>query len=90
MRALEPGRLRRAARAACCTPSVGAHESEEFLRQNELIRERWGAAAVPVCETIAGTNHFTCCTSWPTRSGRLHQLALQLLRPALTTIALHS
>ncbi|HWR87794.1 MAG TPA: alpha/beta hydrolase [Acidiferrobacterales bacterium] len=38
---------------------VGALESEEFLRQNRLIRERWGDAVVPVCEELPGRNHFT-------------------------------
>ena len=37
---------------------VGGDESE-FLRQNRLIRSAWGGAAVPVCEAIPGTNHFT-------------------------------
>ena len=31
---------------------VGADESEEFLRQNQLIRDQWGPTAVPVCETV--------------------------------------
>jgi arylformamidase len=38
---------------------VGADESEEFLRQNQLIRDQWGPSTVPVCETLAGRNHFT-------------------------------
>jgi arylformamidase len=37
---------------------VGGDESEEFIRQNELIRRAWGPAAVPVCETIPGTHHL--------------------------------
>jgi arylformamidase len=58
---------------------VGADESEEFLRQNRLIRERWGGAAVPVCETIAGCNHFTVLHELAAPTSRVHELALQLL-----------
>lgn len=58
---------------------VGAEESEEFLRQNRLIREAWGDAAVPVCETIAGCNHFTVLHELAMPSSRVHRLALQLL-----------
>ena len=32
--------------------AVGAQESGEFLRQNRVIRNAWGAAVVPVCEAI--------------------------------------
>ena len=59
--------------------AVGADESEEFLRQNQLIRDAWGAACVPVCETIAGTNHLTVLHDLADPQGRLHQHALQLL-----------
>jgi arylformamidase len=31
--------------------TVGANESDEFLRHNQLIRDQWGPSAVPVCET---------------------------------------
>ncbi len=58
---------------------VGADESEEFLRQNRLIRERWGAAAVPVCEEIAGANHFTVLDDLVQPAGHAHQLTLGLL-----------
>lgn len=44
---------------ACLHTVVGALESDEFLRHNRLIRERWGAGVVPVCEEIAGRDHFT-------------------------------
>jgi arylformamidase len=59
--------------------AVGADESEEFLRQNQLIREAWGEARVPVCETIAGTNHLTVLHDLADPQGRLHQHALHLL-----------
>jgi arylformamidase len=47
---------------------VGGDESEEFLRQNRLIRSAWGEAAVPVCEAIPGTNHFTVLHDSPMRA----------------------
>jgi len=59
--------------------AVGAQESEEFLRQNELIQQAWGSGTVPVCETIADTNHLTVLHDLADPSGRLHRLALELL-----------
>ncbi len=59
--------------------TVGAEESEEFLRQNELIRSAWGARAVPVCEAIPRTNHMNVLHDLADPQGRLHLLALQLL-----------
>ncbi len=59
--------------------AVGADESDEFLRQNLLIRDVWGPTAVPVCETVPGKNHFTVLESLVDPAGRLHTLALRLL-----------
>jgi arylformamidase len=59
--------------------AVGAAESQEFLRQNQLIRDVWGPTAVPVCETIAQRNHFDVLDSLVDPSGRLHELTLRLL-----------
>jgi len=59
--------------------AVGLDESEEFLRQNLLIRDVWGPTAVPVCETVPATNHFTVLNSLVDPAGRLHELALRLL-----------
>ncbi len=59
--------------------AVGADESDEFLRQNRLIRDVWGPTAVPVCETVPGKNHFTVLESLVDPAGRLHDLALRLL-----------
>ena len=59
--------------------TVGGDESEEFLRQNELIREAWGAHAVPVCESIPRTNHMNVLHDLADPQGRLHRLGLQLL-----------
>jgi len=59
--------------------AVGLHESEEFRRQNRLIREVWGPTAVPVCETVVNADHFTVLNSLADPKGRLHELALRLL-----------
>ena len=58
---------------------VGLDESDEFLRQNCLIRDVWGPTAVPVCETLPGTNHFTVLNGLADPQARLHALALRLL-----------
>lgn len=58
---------------------VGGDESEEFLRQNALIREAWGAATVPVCEAIPGTHHMNVIHDLADAGTRLHRLALGLL-----------
>ena len=59
--------------------TVGADESDEFLRQNRLIRDVWGPTAVPVCEVVPGKNHFTVMESLADPRGRLHDLALRLV-----------
>ena len=59
---------------------VGAEESDEYLRQNRLIQEAWGARRVPVCEALPGLNHFSIMDALVEPSHRLHQLALDLLR----------
>lgn len=59
---------------------VGGTESEEYLRQNRLIQEAWGARRVPVCEAVPGRNHFSVLDALVEPSHRLHQLMLDLLR----------
>ncbi len=59
--------------------AVGMDESEEFVRQNSLIRDVWGPTAVPVCEMVPRANHFTVLNSLVDPAGRLHDLALRLL-----------
>jgi arylformamidase len=59
--------------------AVGALESDEFIRQNRLIRDVWGPSAVPVCETVPGHDHFSILHSLVDPAGRLHDLALRLL-----------
>lgn len=58
---------------------VGGLESEEFLRQNTLIRERWGPQVVPVCETVPGMHHFSVLDSLARSGGQAHGRASQLL-----------
>jgi len=57
--------------------AVGMEESDEFLRQNALIRDVWGPTAVPVCETLAGLNHFSVVEGLADARSRLHHLALR-------------
>lgn len=59
---------------------TGGDESEEYLRQNRLIRQAWGAERVPVCETVPGRNHFSVLDALVEPGERLHRLALELLR----------
>jgi arylformamidase len=59
--------------------TVGLDESSEFQRQNALIRDVWGPTAVPVCETVPHTNHFTVLNTLADPKSRLHDLALRLL-----------
>ena len=59
--------------------TVGLDESDEFLRQNRMMRDVWGPTAVPVCETIPGCNHFTVLKQLADPGARLHELALRLL-----------
>lgn len=58
---------------------VGGDESEEFLRQNTLIRDAWGAKRVPVCEAVPGTDHFTVLHELADATSRLHGHARSLL-----------
>lgn len=60
---------------------AGGDESEEFLRQNQLIRQAWGEAVVPVCEALPGLNHFSVLEALVQPGHRLQQLALELVHP---------
>jgi arylformamidase len=55
----------------------GGDESEEFLRQNRLIRKSWGVKTVPVCEALPGLNHFSILEALAEPGHRLNELALQ-------------
>jgi arylformamidase len=58
---------------------VGLEESDEFLRQNQLIRDVWGPTTVPICETVARANHFSVVEGLADPKARVHHLALRLL-----------
>jgi arylformamidase len=58
---------------------TGGDESAEFLRQTALIREAWGAGAVPVSEVLPGLNHFSVLDTLADPARRLHALAVGLL-----------
>ncbi len=58
---------------------VGGDESEEFQRQNALIRERWGDAVVPVCESVPGRHHMDVLHELADPASRTHRLALGML-----------
>ena len=58
---------------------VGGLESDEFIRQNQLIRDQWGPSSVPVCEALPGLNHFTVLHDLVDPDGRAHRHALRLL-----------
>jgi len=58
---------------------VGGDESEEFKRQNALIRAAWGEQAVPVCESVPGANHLEVLEQLADPGARLHRHALRLL-----------
>ena len=58
---------------------VGGAESEEFLRQNALVRAAWGKRAVPVCESVPGANHLAVLECLADPASRVHARAAQLL-----------
>ena len=58
---------------------AGGDESEEFRRQNRLIRLAWGEDAVPVCEEVPRRNHFSVLEALVEPKHQLHKLALQML-----------
>ena len=82
---LTPTNVRRLSPAGFAPPRgpllalVGGDESDEFLRQNQLIRDRWGPAVVPVCLQLPGLNHFTVLHDLVDVGGLVHHHALQLL-----------
>lgn len=56
------------------TAVVGGDESEEFLRQNGLLRTAWGEAAAPVAEVLPGLNHFSVVEELTRPDSRLFAL----------------
>ncbi len=84
---LTPGQVLRASPAWMPAPRsgtlltvAGADESAEFLRQNQLIQNAWGAKTVPVCDALLGLNHFSVLDALVQPSHALHQYALKLLK----------
>lgn len=84
---LTPSQVRRASPAYLARPRTpvvavcGGQESSEFLRQNKLLQDAWGAGQVPVCEAMPGLNHFSVLESLLDPAHRTHALARQLLGP---------
>ncbi len=68
-----------APRAAELVALVGGDESGEFLRQNALIGQAWGAATVPVCKAVPGRHHFSIVEDLVTGGTVAHGQALRLL-----------
>ena len=84
---LTPEDARRASPAFLPSPTrgrlftvAGADESPEFIRHNHLIQQAWGRARVPVCEDLAGLNHFSIVEALTQPGHRLHELAAQMVR----------
>ena len=61
------------------TAGVGGDESEEFLRQNGLLRTAWGEATAPVAEVLPGLNHFSVVEELTRPSSRLFALVANRL-----------
>jgi arylformamidase len=61
------------------TALCGGDESDEFKRHNRLIQQAWGKKAVPICEEVPGTNHFSVLEALCTPGQRAHALACDLL-----------
>jgi arylformamidase len=72
-----------APRAGVLYTVAGGDESAEFLRHNELIRKVWGKRTVPVCEALAGLNHFSVLDALAQPGHRLHALARAAAAPVM-------
>jgi arylformamidase len=60
--------------------TVAGAESAEYLRQNRLIQEAWGAAACRCAKRLPGRQPLQRAGCAGGAESRLHQLALDLLR----------
>jgi arylformamidase len=82
---LKPSQVQRCSPAYFAAPVgdfvalCGADESDEFLRQNLLIEQNWGARCVRTREALLGHNHFSVLNALCTPGHRAYKLALQLL-----------
>lgn len=59
---------------------VGGCESDEFLRQTQLIQHTWGPSAVPQAIALDGLNHFSILDSLVQTDAPLHRLVRQVLK----------
>jgi arylformamidase len=74
---LSPARMP-APEGPLCT-LVGALESEEYLRQNQLLQQVWGRQAVPLCASLPGLHHFSVLNSLADPDGVAYRWVLQTL-----------
>lgn len=58
---------------------VGGDESEEFLRQADLIAQAWGPRVVRASECVPGRNHMDVLHELADPRSRTHRRGLQLL-----------
>ncbi len=58
---------------------VGGDESEEFLRQNALMQQAWGAQRVPKALAMPGRQHFSMLDALCEPSHAVHRMACDLL-----------
>ena len=59
---------------------MGANESPEFLRQNQLMQDAWGSHYVPRSLALPGLHHFSVLDALTRPGHDLHHMALNLLR----------
>ncbi|ACB35238.1 conserved hypothetical protein [Leptothrix cholodnii SP-6] len=82
---LDEGQVARLSPARLTAPKgrfaalVGGLESEEFLRQNQLIASAWGRRVVPVCEALPGVHHLSIVDELAEPGTRVQSLAWELL-----------
>jgi arylformamidase len=60
--------------------AVGADESPEFLRQNQLMQNAWGSHFVPRSVALPGLHHFSIVDALAQPGHDLHHMAQNLLR----------
>lgn len=58
---------------------VGSLESQEFLRHNKLIEEKWGKQRVRVCMEFPEENHFSIVQRVAEKGSTLHSLICKSL-----------
>jgi arylformamidase len=62
---------------------VGGAESNEFIRQNQLIVKKWGTKVVARCENVPTKNHFSVLDDLVDNGEPLHLSVLSLLKQSL-------